>query len=36
MLNTSEFEHLSQYDPDDEFLQSSSSISLLQSILSHQ
>ncbi len=32
-LNHSDFEHLSQYDPDDEFLQSSSSISLLQSIL---
>lgn len=36
MMNTSDFEHLSQYDPDDEFLQSSSSLSLLQSILSHQ
>lgn len=32
-MNTSDFEHLSQYDPDDEFLQSQSSMSLLQSII---
>ena len=31
---TDDFEHISQYDPDDEFLRSSRSVSIIESILS--
>jgi hypothetical protein len=34
MISGSDFEHLSHFDPDDEFLQSEESISIIGSILS--
>ncbi|CDW72543.1 lupus brain antigen [Stylonychia lemnae] len=35
-FNTDDFEHLSQYDPEDEFLRSSKSVSIIESILSRK
>lgn len=33
-MSAADFDHLSQFDPDDEFLQNAHSISILESILS--
>jgi hypothetical protein len=35
-ISAADFDHLSQYDPDDEFLQNAHSISILESILSNK
>ena len=34
-MSTDSFEHLSQYDPDDQFLQTKRSFSIIESILSN-